>query len=86
MKVERIQLRIRESGESAGKQGNLLEAFEAGIGRDLGAHLAPFTHPPISGHFFIWPWSLAPRSSFIHINVEVSSHGAGVSVLQLTAL
>ena len=50
-----------DGGESAGRQGNLLEVFEAGIGRDLGAHLAPVTHSPISG--------------------QMSSHGAGVSVL-----
>ena len=61
--------------------------------RGLGETWAPISLPSPThqlrvhpAHFLVWPWSLASRSFFIHINVEVSSHTAGVSVLQVTAL
>ena len=83
-----ISFFARDSGESgrgvcrhAGREGTWWKHLRRGLGETWAPISLPSpTHQlrPHPAHFLLWPWSLAPRSFFIHINVEVSSHGAGL--------
>ena len=84
--------RRRTSRLRAGRLGELAGSIRGGDWERPGrpSRYRHPTHPVITGpspaHFPVWPWSLAPCSFFIHINVEVSSYRVGVSVLQVAAL
>lgn len=70
----------RQAGTRAGR-GTCWKHLRRGLGETWAPISLPSPTHQLRAHpayFLVWPWSLAPRSFFIHINVEVSSHGAGV--------